>query len=1587
MDDLKQRFKSDEHTRVQRRKRVRMIVLSTGKIAVKYRNKKSQKKIIFTRVYAGLFSFLFIVSLIAGVIGPQLEHKPYEIDDKAKTILPKQNEGFSDVLSFNNAEQIFEYNSGYVSGDSSDLSGSGDGTPRIQASFEQSAQPKVTVTDPTDGVQVSLKPKFKTNLGRQDLNQIFYPLKDERSYLVYTTQITGVKEDILVSEYTTDRLEYEYELEMNNGLEAKLDSNGAIYIYGTSLPINGEVSTGTTADAELLEKARQSAPKDKLLFSIPAPVVVEFDKTTSDIKSHFELEGNTLRVVAEDLKNASFPLSIDPSIYVETAQRLMRGNNETNLDFDVTNELIQKSKLTGARFDSWNSTLALPSARYDNATATYGGFIYSVGGNNGSTNTGALNWAKLNTTTGAIEAHNPGAGACSGWCTDSAYDLPETRIGHSMVAYNGYMYVMGGLNGGTRSDKIFIAKLGLNGEPQLWHPTDTNQNNWVYWYSAQTLSNERSYAGAVAYNNRMYFMGGQTNAATGGVTTVEYANINPIGTLSSWTTSGTVALPSVRHNFSTVVYNDRLYLVGGNSSGTLQNSVHYIRINSDGTLAGSSWSSTTPFTTARMTGGGNFATIWGGYIYVAGGCSSLVTGSCNTVSSDFQLASINADGTVSDWTIVDGVTNQRYGYGLVAWRGTLYGIGGCTTLVSSACATVTSSTSYGVINQDGDASTVRSSVASGTSPCDATGGWTNCDLPPAGNGNGQGGRMSGGTIINNGFVYYIGGCYAVGGGNICFAGNAGKASDTISYASIASDGKIVRAATCTGTNKQFSGSWCVDNSNTINGSTGLAGFGYTIFNNTIYVIGGTSGTFWQDIVWRNTVNSDGSLNAWSTQTFSGVGLGDAKGYQYAFTRANPADVGTNPGNLYVLGGCSGPTGPGDNGLNCDGKVFSEVYKCNIATNTTLNGCTTTGQLQIDAEPGTAGVQGLGVMAGAVYANYVYLVGGQSTNESERGQVMYAKIDNSNNIVAVSGSDWITSANTLSPVRRRGVAFGYNGYLYAVAGYTAGTSLNDLLFAKIDTSDGSIGAFKTSGVTVDARWDLRVVVNNGYVYTMAGCSVGQPPSNCTEMTGGVQVFQLYNNYSGSPALYSTSANLFATDRLGHGTAIVNGYIYVAGGCTGLGDCSVTTNNSQFAPIDSVGGIGSWSNTTDSTIPGSRGWGKMVAAGGSLYFIGGETTLVSASSDVYYATPSISTGNISAWSTATNGLPAARTKHAVTVWNDRIYVVGGYNGTAVQSTVYVSPQLSSGGNITSAWSTTTAFNVARSGATAIAYANNLYILGGSSDNGTTMLSDVQFAKIDSDGTVPSGNWQYTSSLPDKLYGADGYAYNGFMYLFGGRSSATVCETNTIAAPISANTTISSGNNPTGIGEWFETNEKYVGSRYGAQASYWEGKAYITGGGCGTTLTYTGANRVVQTTLLAQPQVAKYSRMIDTDTNVFPTKWLMNGLDNSIGARWKVNYRSSTAANAAWGQETNFGAVTLGQPENYIPLDGSGTNTNFARYFYFSINIDSSQAYGYPEDVTRGPTIDDITLFFTSDPSKRLRHGKTFTGGEQQPLDTPF
>ncbi len=459
----------------------------------------------------------------------------------------------------------------------------------------------------------------------------------------------------------------------------------------------------------------------------------------------------------------------------------------------------------------------------------------------------------------------------------------------------------------------------------------------------------------------------------------------------------------------------------------------------------------------------------------------------------------------------------------------------------------------------------------------------------------------------------------------------------------------------------------------------------------------------------------------------------------------------------------------------------------------------------------------------------------------------------------------------------------------------------------------------------------------------------------------------------------------------------------------------TNTNSYAAIGADGTIGAWS-TAASNLPASLAWGKLLAAGGTLYYVGGQTTSAesSAVTTVYY-TSGISSG-VPTWngSAATKGIGDTgsgainRTKFGAAVWNDRLYVVGGYsNNPTVQSTVYVSPKQSSGGNITGNWSSTTAFNIARGSHSVVAYANNLYVLGGY--DGTNYLSDVQYAKIDTSGGGSDGNvgsWSYAANLPGAIADADAFAANGYIYLVGGRSASSTCAPSTLSAPVTANT---DSDTPTGIGNWQETRTPYSGDRYGAATAYSDGRVYVMNGGCSSLTTTTDKTQVAA--VLSQPQVAKYSISFDTDTDVYPSNWLANGYNSYSGSKWNAKYRSmsdpthawnngspqvgnacSSSVMSDWGQETSQNSLELGKINpayTYTALDASGSNMNCARYFFFSLTADNTLALSFPENVsaTTGPSITDLTLRLSSDPGKRLMHGRTFIGGIQMPNDTPY
>lgn len=1830
--------------------------------------------------------FVLVVGNVYSLLQPFFEDDAYALDPASTALLPEASPFVAEKIDHKIGGGTFDFNP-------ADDSPAGDllGKPNYSsASLSQDPKKGVTVTDPTNKIDFTMTPQFSLKEGRKTEDKVVYPLADGSGWLVYTLRGNGVKEDIILNYARGDTVSYSYKLGLGDNLRAKLEKDGSLGVYGNTL-LSGNVTAGTEKDAELLQKARKNAQKNTLLFKIPAPVVLDKYGVANGITSKYILDGDSLTVTTTGLKKGNYPLTIDPSIYVMTAQQFMQGNNETNVDFDVDNKLIKKGRTTGARFNSWNNTTSLPSGVTGGASVPAGGFVYHVGGIDSGGTSSAVNWAQLNTTTGSIDSANPGTGTCSGWCSSSAYNLPDGRAHFSMVAYNGYLYAIGGTsancttgNGNGNSgycNTVYIAKLGANGEPRLWHPTDADQANWVYWHRDTDLPTERAYTGAAVYDNQLYLAGGQTSSGTS--TAVSIAPITPTGTLGTWASSGNTVPSANAYSPGVETYNGYLYVIGGSSSPTAAptNTTRYASINANGTI--NSWQQTKSFATGRVSGGSKITSTWGGYLYLSGGCSAVNgSGYCTTAQADTQVASINADGSLDTWYVMPGVTDSRFGHSIIAWRNTIYEIGGCSAQdpSSGVCTTTLSSTRYGNVNNEGDVSTISNSAASGVAPC-VDGPPYGCNLPSASVGN-----VLNAVAVLNGYLYIMGGCT----NDACTTTSTG-----VTYQSISSDGTLQRPSTCSGS---FVDSYCVSS---VVLPAGLAAAGVAVSNDRIYLVGGFgTGTN----IYHTTTSGDGSISAWSTTSLATASSSAVTTltYAYAYIRSNPTAASTNPANLYIIGGCT------DGSVTCS-NYSQAVLKCNLNTTGAPSGCSTSGQLQIGAIPNSCGT-GLGAMSGAVYANYIYLIGGLTTSCSNLKTTRYAKFDNSNNIVAVSGGAWTESDSLMNTGRQRSAGFGYNGYLYVVGGYdeTGGEVLNDIEFAKINVSDGSLDAWSTSSITISQRWGLNVPVSNSYAYVVGGCTTGIAPSSCSGRTNMVQTFQLYNNNSGAPASYSTSANTFSTDpnRLGMSTAVLNGHIYVAGGCTSTTDyCTSLTGDVSYAAIDSYGNVGSWSSATGS-LPESRAWGKLRAAGGTLYYVGGENSSAVAQTAVYYATPSA--GNVSSWSTASNGLPNARSDFGLAVWNDRLYAVGGKgSGTGCASgvcnTVYVSPSLASGGNITSGWSTaSTSFNVARSGLSAVAYANNLYVFGGY--DGGNYLSDSQYSQINtSNGTA--GSWSYSESMPQPLSQGDSFAVNGYVYLVGGRSGHNTCEPTTLVAPISANTTVASGNNPTGIGTWFETNQKYSGSRFGNGAVYAAGKIYAIGGmnctggtaytaagsyeytvpagvtsittklwgagggggagasvagpagggsgfvqatfattpgetlaltvgagggggansgsapaggagggytsifksttpyiisagggggsgsrgttpsgaggagGCtssgtsckggdsaarigggggsstegGLASTGTGCNGqngssltggeggtlngascatgrlfssggiagnpggaeggagifafpsnsygggggggggyfggaggsaspnngggsggggggsyvintatdvttsiansqtaangsdplrgtagnggnggatssgagstgnagliiiitpnsispitpvVQQTAVLSQAQISQYSIMLDTDTDVYPTKWLLNGLDNSIGSSWRLSYKSMTnpTANKAgngvgmdcssaqmtnWGQTTNHGNVALGAPGLYTPLDASGVDSNCARYFYLNVSISAQETFGYPDDVSRGPTISDLTVNFTADPSKRLMHGRTFIGGLQMPLDTP-
>jgi hypothetical protein len=1466
----------------------------------------------------GSVALLVAMELII-ILQPYLVNHTYALGAGASALLEKTDSALADKLQFDSTKGDFNYNAGYNPMQSTGTDQSGG--PQISATANVDASKGLTVTDPLNQIDFSITPQFKLLPGKQNGNRLVYPLADGTGWLVYTMQVGGVKEDVVLSHANGNDMSLQYKVKIDNQLAVRKDADGSIGIYGSDSPLTGSVTTGSASDAALLQKARQHVAKNKLFFSMPAPVAYGANQTKAAISVRYDLQGTTLTTVATDLKKASYPLTIDPTVTVTSTSDLFRDTNpDSNADLDASTGNIERGAVTGGVIPAWtNNTNSLATARFLNGATIYDDYAYVAGGAgaNSTANLNTVQFARLSTS-----------GSCSTSCIgawSTTTTLPASLSRFTLLAYNGYLYAIGGAtsttNCATDSNAIYYNRIQVNGQLSATWST-----------AAATLPAAVCGMGANAYNGKIYVGGGRTGSATTtGVTTLEYATINPDGSLTSFSTDDST-LPAARFDMDLRVYNGYVYLIGGNLNGTLTNTVIYAPLATDGSVYGvgtGSWKSASAFGTARSNMGASFTATNDGYMYVQGGCSAYTSDSCTTLRSEVQTAQINADGTLGPWSDVATsiATLSRVGNSIVQWRGTIYSLAGCTGMNAGAVSCVSGNTlatqSYSKISTPGQAGPVNTTTA----------------LPTA--------RWAHGSVVNGGFIYVVGGCITAS----CQSGTADTTGAT-SYAPLNADGTI--------------GTWTTDSTHLLNGATGLAAFGMTVYNNVIYATGGyTQGGASSSVYYISVNSTTGALNTggWTTQASK---LGTTTYYNSAVAYRD---------FLFVFGGCIGTTGQAG---------------CNTYRNTNyrmpIGAAGAPGTLTTSAATGNFLnlPLGKGLMAPALYNGYIYLSGGATSAIGQTNNIYYARITDAGLITA-----WNTATGTLVHNLRRADAVAMNGYLYVVGGHDGGgpTTYGDIEIAKINMATGNIdSSFTNSVIQITPRWDERAVFSNGYVYVSGGCAVGDPPATCNATTGVSNVMEyveIFNAGNKGTSAWSNSTPVYAGVPLSDSaTSVYNGYLYIAGGCnsftvgTTFGNtfCNTGDNRTAYAPINPDGSLGTWATGPNLTASNSRVGGCMVAESGYLYYVGGENAAGTAQTSVFYSQIG-SAGLPGAFVQATNGLPAARAWMGCGLFADYIYVTGGEDATGTETTsTYYSPDLSNGGNITTTWSTATSFTTARAHHTSVISGGYLFVIAGDA-GAATAFYDVQSIQLNPSTGATVGAWQYSREIPQGISWQSAIVANGYIYLMGGRTAATACINNTYVASVNATGRTSA---------WSQGVNKFTTARFGAGAAYNNGYYYLVGGDDCTNLIST--NVIQYGGMQSQAMKTLISKYADFNGNGVPLSfvgYLTNAVNNGVDIeQWRLQYKASMEATNSWGVSTSIYPLVTQANNPVTSLDGSSTNVKLARWVYMSFDINMEQSFTFTDDTQ--PSISQYELYYTPPAAKRLMHGKDFRDQTQQDLE---
>lgn len=232
----------------------------------------------------------------------------------------------------------------------------------------------------------------------------------------------------------------------------------------------------------------------------------------------------------------------------------------------------------------WQSVATMITPRQSFASVAVHGFIFALGGMNDTGDLDSVERAKINPD-----------GTLGPW--QSVASMPSARRFAAAVVSNNTIYVLGGSVGAAPAvATVDRATVGFDGS--------------LSWESAAPMTTPRDGLTAVAIGGHIYALGGYNGQAR--LNTVERASVNPDGSLASWQSES--SMTQSRYQSAAVAFNDRIYVLGGLNSLF---SVEQAEVRQDGSLG--EWQPGTPMTTPRA---GLGAFVLGGHLAALGGYDS-----------------------------------------------------------------------------------------------------------------------------------------------------------------------------------------------------------------------------------------------------------------------------------------------------------------------------------------------------------------------------------------------------------------------------------------------------------------------------------------------------------------------------------------------------------------------------------------------------------------------------------------------------------------------------------------------------------------------------------------------------------------------------------------------------------------------------------------------------------------------------------------------------------------------------------------------------------------------------------------------------